>query len=74
MVAASVLKGAGGEGIWVGSNSFGADPLHTGSYQLPGTTNKGHRENIRAEPAVGPRGGHDGSRRMRSHARRRRPL
>lgn len=50
-LAASVLRGACGEGIWVGSNSFGTDPLHAGTHELPTTTNQGHRANIRAEPA-----------------------
>jgi hypothetical protein len=33
-----------GEGIWVGSNTFGANPLHTEPHELSATTNKGHRD------------------------------
>ena len=51
-LAATLVRGAGGEGIWVGSNTFGADPLHVGPNELLGTTNQGHRANVRSEPAA----------------------
>ena len=52
LAAGVLLPGASGEGIWVGTSAFGADPIHVGPNELPPTTNRGHTANIRAEASA----------------------
>ena len=51
VAATALLAGAAHaqEGIFVGSNMFGSDPLHARLPVLPATTNPGHRDNVRSE-------------------------